>query len=264
MYDGTNTTYLTFSNPTSRPIRCTASESLYTPFGTWKTTEAVYNLSNPATGGQPTVTNGAYGLINNNNISGGGGGGAGGEIKGIFSPTIFYPVVPGTPYTVIVGDGGAGGVGGPDSELEGTQGGDSIFATITSRGGSGGRASRDLNLGPPPTYTPNYIQNGYSNGGGGRSSNDNLLGGYGGTGAGGAGSGGTPTVAGSAGAGSGVGPNFSGSYASGGASGLPNTVATGVTTPNIGKGGSGTACTLNSFASGIKGGSGVVIIKYYI
>jgi hypothetical protein len=32
----------------------------------------------------------------------------------------------------------------------------------------------------------------------------------------------------------------------------------------LGNGGAGTGATVNSYASGIKGGTGVVILKYYI
>ena len=61
--------------------------------------------------------------------------------------------------------------------------------------------------------------------------------------------------------------NFDGNgfliYCAGGNGGVPNTIATGTTLANFGKGGSGTGATLNSSANGIDGGSGIVIIKYY-
>jgi hypothetical protein len=53
-------------------------------------------------------------------------------------------------------------------------------------------------------------------------------------------------------------------YCSGGRGGAPNTVASGTTAANLGNGGAGTGATVNSYASGIKGGTGVVILKYYI
>lgn len=66
---------------------------------------------------------------------------------------------------------------------------------------------------------------------------------------------------------SGINQNFDGSgiknYGAGGNGGVPNTVATGTTTANVGKGGDGTGATLNSFANGIAGGSGIVMLKYY-
>jgi hypothetical protein len=44
---------------------------------------------------------------------------------------------------------------------------------------------------------------------------------------------------------------------------VPNTVATGTTPANVGKGGNGSGATLNSFANGIAGGSGIVMLRYY-
>jgi len=120
-------------------------------------------------------------------------------------------------------------------------------------GGSGGQPSRVLT----------NSTNGYSNGGRGQTTTTNQIGGYGGTGVGGAGGQGLATTGGYGGAGGLVGPNFAGAYCYGGAGGVPSTVASGVTTPNIGKGGAGTGATLNSYASGIKGGTGVVVIIYY-
>jgi hypothetical protein len=67
--------------------------------------------------------------------------------------------------------------------------------------------------------------------------------------------------------GSGAYINFDGTgnkiYGAGGDGGPANTVSSGTTPSNIGKGGSGTGATLNSYANGIDGGSGIVIIKYY-
>jgi len=257
MYNGATIGNVTFTDP----IQCTTSADLQ-PTGTsfasqkwYSAYELVYNLSSPL----PTVTNfgyPAFSLVPSymDNVSGGGGGGAAGAVNGSLTATSFYSVVPRTPYTVIVGDGGAGGVGGPNSEAAGTKGGDSTFDVVTTEGGSGGQPSRVL--------TSNT--DGYNNGGRGQTTTTNLIGGYGGAGAGGGGGQGLSSTPGSGGAGSLVGPNFSGGYCYGGPSGTPNIVATGVTTPNIGKGGSGTGATVNSYASGIKGGTGVVIIKYYI
>jgi len=259
MYNGAavNPNYTTFANP----IRCTASAELQ-PTGTssesakWWTLELVYDLSSPL----PTVTNYGFGfyIVTSslcNNVSGGGGGGAYGQIRANFSVTDFYSVVPRTSYTVIVGDGGEGGVGGPDSEAAGTKGGDSTFDVIVSEGGSGGQPSR--------VRTSNT--DGFGNGGRGQTTNTRLVGGYGGDGVGSAGQQGNASSGGFGGAAGGAGQNFPGIILGyGGNGGAPNTVATGVTTPNIGKGGAGTGATLNSFASGIKGGTGVVMIKYYI
>lgn len=259
MYNGTavNPNYTTFSDP----IRCTTSADLQ-PSGTsydnqkwYSTMELVYNLS----AALPIVTNIGYpaNIINStdhNKISGGGGGGAAGQVKANFTSTSFYSVTPRTSYTVIVGDGGEGGVGGTNSETAGTKGGDSTFDTNVCEGGSGGQPSR---VGTSNT-------DGYNNGGRGQTSTGLLIGGYGGQGAGGPGSQGSSRTGGFGGAASLVGPVFSGAYCPGGPGGVPGTVASGTTTPNIGKGGAGTGAELNSYASGIKGGTGVVIIKYYI
>ena len=56
---------------------------------------------------------------------------------------------------------------------------------------------------------------------------------------------------------------FNVGYGVGGNGGVPNTVATGSTPANTGRGGAGTGATLNSSANGIAGGNGIVIIKYY-
>lgn len=222
----------------------------------WYSSELVYSITN----GLPSVTN--YGRpsytvpsVYNNKVSGGGGGGAGAQVKAIFVNTSFYNVIPGNSYTVIVGDGGAGGTADTNIENAGAKGGDSTFDTITSEGGSGGQPSR--------TLTNNT--DGYNNGGKGQTTKNYLLGGYGGQGVGGAGGGGDSINGGYGGAQSfagfmGQGVAFSG----GGAGGAPDTVASGTTTPNIGKGGAGTGATLNSFASGIKGGTGLVKLHYFI
>jgi len=258
MYNGAavNPNYTTFSDP----IRCTPSADLQ-PTGTsfasqkwYSTMELVYDLSSAL----PTVTNFGYPAFIvssslNDQVSGGGGGGAGGQIKGSFSATSFYNVTPFQAYTVIVGDGGEGGVGGPNTETAGSKGGDSAFDVNVCTGGSGGQPSRVLT----------NSTNGYSTGGKGQTTTTNQIGGYGGAGAGGAGSQGLSTTGGYGGAASGVGPNFPGAYCAGGTGGVPSTVASGVTTPNIGKGGAGTGATVNSYASGIKGGTGVVVIIYY-
>ena len=189
-----------------------------------------------------------------NNISGGSGGGAGAQLKAL-TGTNKYVVTPGTTYTIVVGAGGQGGQGGTNSETNGSPGGDSSFDTITSYGGSGGGSSRNTIL--------NQDTNKNGKGGNGGQSSGNLVGGsgggqtnsnnYGRYNSGGEGSLGTSTT-------------FYGSYqyyGPGGNGGVPNTVATGTTLANVGKGGNGTGATLNSFADGIDGGSGIVVIRYY-
>lgn len=52
-------------------------------------------------------------------------------------------------------------------------------------------------------------------------------------------------------------------YGRGGIGGVPNTPASNTTVVNRGVGGTGTGATLNSFANGIAGGSGIVVLKWY-
>ena len=242
------------------PARLTASETIkgdpnaVYDYNKWYGgIELVYSLN-----GLVTTTNWVppYQISSNqcNNISGGSGGGAGGQLKAI-TGTNKYNVTPGTTYTIIVGAGGKGGVGGVNSETNGSPGEDSSFDTIISFGGSGGAVSRNM--------TQLQDTNKFGKGGNGGQGYGNLVGGsgggqtnsnnYGRYNSGGAGSLGTPT-------------NFYGSYqyyGPGGNGGVPNTVATGTTLANVGKGGSGTGATLNSYSNGIDGGSGIVIIKYF-
>jgi hypothetical protein len=242
------------------PIRLTASDP-HTPTGVvydynkWYDTEVVYFL----TGGLVTTSNWVppyrVNSTQSNNVSGGSGGGAGGQVRSL-TGTNKYTVIPGTIYQINVGGGGQGGVGGSNSEANGSAGSDSSFDTITSLGGSGGSYSRKLTL--------NQDTNKNGTGGVGGQGNGNLVGGggggknmydnYGRYNSGGTGSTGSYI-------------NFDGNgniiYGAGGNGGVPNTVATGTTSDNTGRGGNGTGATLNSYANGIDGGSGIVIIKYY-
>lgn len=243
------------------PIRLTASETIASasnatyPYNKWYGgIELVYLNTGLATTTNwipPYQISSTYG----NNDSGGSGGGAGGQVK-ILSGTNKYTVVPGNTYTIIVGGGGQGGVGGTNTEANGSPGQDSSFDTITSLGGSGGAYSRNMS----------QIQDTNKNGKGGNGGQGygNLVGG----------SGGGQLNSNNYGRYNSGGPGASGFYlnfddngsifyGAGGQGGVPNTVASGTTPPNIGKGGSGTGATLNSYANGIDGGSGVVIIKYY-
>jgi trimeric autotransporter adhesin len=262
MYNGTNTNTSGGASTFTEPIRLTASADTAIPPGGNDSTrwhgnkEVIYYLK---TVGPPRVSNWGYGSYivgsSNNLPSGGSGGGACGQIKATFAATQFYNVTPGTTYAVIVGDGGEGGTAATDVENAGGKGGDSTFDVFTSEGGSGGQPSRVL--------TNNT--DGYYNGGrGGQDGSVTLREGQGGQGAGGAGQQSNVTVGGYGGTASGVGVNFPGGYAPGGQGGAPNVVASGTTTPNIGAGGKGTGATLNSYAAGIKGGSGVVRLKYYV
>jgi uncharacterized repeat protein (TIGR02543 family) len=91
-------------------------------------------------------------------VGGGGGGGSGGGGAGGVLQGTNYAVTAGTNYSVSVGEGGAGGRGGANggSAPNSTNGGQSVFATITSLGGgAGGEGS----------HSPDHAGNGGSGGG---------------------------------------------------------------------------------------------------
>jgi hypothetical protein len=242
------------------PIQLTASQNftpsgVVYPYNKWYNIEMVYILNSAL-----VTTSNYFSPFNIdstqcNNISGGSGGGAGGQVK-FLTGTNKYNVTPGTTYQINVGSGGQGGIGGSNSESNGNAGGDSSFDTIISLGGSGGSYSRNMSL--------NQDTNKNGKGGNGGQGYGNLVGG----------SGGGQTNSNNYGRYNSGGPgasgfyiNFDGNgsifYGAGGTGGVPNTVATGTTLANVGKGGNGTGAQLNSYSNGIDGGSGIVIIKYY-
>lgn len=245
------------------PVRLTASQN-FTPSGVvydynkWYNTEMVYMLS-----GLGTLTNyfspAQISSTYCNNSSGGSGGGAGGQVK-VLTGASKYSVIPGTTYQINVGGGGQGGLGGSNSEANGSPGSDSSFDTITSVGGSGGSYSRNMALNQDTNKNGKGGNGGqgYGNlvgGGGGGQTNSNNYGRYN------SGGPGVTTYVPTAGR-----VNFDGTpkyYGVGGNGGVPNTVAAETTSPNVGNGGNGTGATLNSYANGIDGGSGIVIIKWY-
>ena len=194
----------------------------------------------------------------------GGGGGGGGVQQGTVTLT------QGTTYTVTIGQGGTGNLGGPV-----TNGGNTTFATITALGGGGGGWN---------TTAGNLGGSGGGGGGGGGSGGSGTTGqGYagvngnsgvidsgGGGGAGGVGStiNGGPGVTyngvqyaggGGGGNGGGSGPAGSGQYGGGNGGyityGQP---APTVGTPNTGGGGGG---AMFNAGPGANGGSGVLIIS---
>lgn len=194
--------------------------------------------------------------------SGGGGGGAGGMVlTGILS------VTPGNSYTITVGYGGTGGAD-TRTNNNGTAGGDSVFASITSLGGIYGGGSRTNNPGPAGTgvrlggaaqVTNTEAPKGGNGGGGGGA-------GGGGGGAGGPGGNGSgSSIAGTGGAG--ISSNISGisiTYGAGGNGGTANVNnndgASGGA--NTGKGGGAGSATGSNSGGGGNGGSGIVILKY--
>jgi hypothetical protein len=239
----------------------------------------------------------------------GGGGGAGGyrEVKSPLtpytaSPLDGYPSAPNrvtvtaTSFPITVGGGGVGGSIGAAPPVS-TNGGNSVFSTVTSAGGGAGRYNN-----PPGDVGSGGSGGGGDGGGGGCAGTGNTPpvsppqgnngGGVGGTGvphygrAGGGGAGavgspGTPTAGGAGGAGTtssingtptaragggggGVycGPATGGAGGPGGGGASPGS-GTGVSgTVNTGGGGGGSSYAGGPATGGGAGGSGIVIIRY--
>lgn len=177
------------------------------------------------------------------NAAGGGGGGASVQ-------NLAYPVIPTNSYTVTIGAGGIGGVG---NNVSGTNGGNTIFDTVTVNGGS-------LSTGAA----------GSINGGAGGTATTNV-------GTGGVGSAGTPGTAGTlkvtgvvgAAGGNGFTTANNGCGGGGGASAfgvgaIGGAVAAlgGSALANSGGGGGGGGCSAASFGNGGNGGSGICVVLY--
>ena len=198
-----------------------------------------------------------------------GGGGAG----GLLSNTIGYQVLPGSTYTIVVGQTGAvqttnyyAGNNGTFSLLQNSS---TVIANATGGGGGGGYGQ-----GAGPLYS---ARAGGSGGGGGYPSNTAGAGiagqGYVGgvaTAVAAPGGGGGSGSAGSSGAASGMGGNGTVLSVSGenilycvGGNGGQNTTTYGVniTTPNVGWGGNG-AANVAGHNIGATGSNGTVIIRY--
>lgn len=189
--------------------------------------------------------------------SGGGGGGGGGMVL-----TGTTAVTPAQTYTVIVGNGESGGAD-TRSNRDGVTGQNSVFATITALGGSGGQGSRTFT--PTAQYTGGAAQVGSSTatkGGGGGG-----VGGAGGGGGGAGGAGGTRVSSSVAGVGgAGIASSISGSSVTYGAGGDGGTIANNANGTgggnNTGKGGGAGSSTAINSGGGGSGGSGIVIIRY--
>ena len=197
---------------------------------------------------------------------GAGGGGGGMVLSGTMS------VTPGTTYTIVVGDGGAGGIGTGVSptartETDGSVGGNSSFDTIVALGGGYGYKSRGNSgtsaAGGTQVSGSSTASTGGSGGGGGR----------GGGGGGGESSNGSNGAAfnssGSAGGsgGAGVSNSITGTsvtYGAGGDGGSSNSGSNGPdpTVFNLGNGGHGGGSYSGNSKSGRDGDAGVVIISY--
>jgi hypothetical protein len=226
---------------------------IYTAIGTtsWTAPADVFSV-------EYLVVGGGGGSGGGYDTGAGGGGGGGMLLTGTLS------VVPGTTYTIIVGDGGTAGTANRliPLEVNGGFGEDSTFGSITALGGEGGFGSRLPSGGnngtggaaaSPPSTASTGGRGGGSNGGGG--------GGGGSSGAGGTKSGAT---AGTGGAG--TANSLSGSsvtYGVGGGGGTGNSNNSGIAgTANTGNGARGAGGASGSSRNGEKGGSGIVIISY--
>ncbi|MBU1727724.1 hypothetical protein KKA39_00165, partial [Patescibacteria group bacterium] len=211
---------------------------------------------------------GGGGAGENANWDGGQSGGGGGA----YSKKINIAVTPGNSYTVVVGTGGAGGVGG-GTETGGT-GGDSWFCNSTSncatingsavqagaKGGTGG--SQNTNNGIGGASASGFGDTKYSGGNGGE-------GGASGTGSGGGGGAAGSTANGGNGGNGSAGPT-GGVAGTGGATGGGNGGAglgpegNGNTGVAPGGGGSGASIQDNTNHNGGAGSAGRVVLTYTV
>ena len=211
---------------------------------------------------QYLVVGGGGGSGGGFDTGGGGGGGGGMVLYGTLS------VIPGNTYTVVVGDGGDGGISirSPVSETNGTAGSNSSFDSTVALGGGGGYASRSGNPSGNSAggaAVSNRFNTSSEGGNGGGNAGDGNGAGGGGGGSLGFGSNGVSNTGGNGG--NGVLYSISGtsvSYGNGGrgANGNSNNAAT-PGASNTGNGASGGGAISFADENGAKGGSGIVIIK---
>jgi hypothetical protein len=204
-------------------------------------------------------------------VGGGGGGGgsydggAGGGGAGGLLLTGSRSVTPGQSYTVVVGAGGAGGIGIGNGGGDGlaTAGGNSSFDTTTAYGGGLGFGSLDNRTGTGGAQGDASTLTAPVGGKGGR----NPQNGFGAGGGGGMGSAGATAVsATNASGGTGIVSNITGStvtYGAGGRGGRIQINANGSSaTANTGNGGNGAGSSFADGSTGGAGGSGIVVISY--
>jgi hypothetical protein len=195
------------------------------------------------------VVGGGGGGANGYDNAGGGGGGGGMVLTGTLT------VVPGTSYTVTVGDGGLGGANARANNA-GLPGSNSVFSSITSLGGGNGLGSRTGGVAGVAQVGDTSSATGGSGSGGGN-------GGKGGGGASGAGS--TNSGATGGAGGTGTSSSISGSaivYGAGGAGANAGTQNAGVNgSSNTGNGGRAGGATSGDSTGGGNGGTGIVIIR---
>jgi hypothetical protein len=213
-------------------------------------------------------------------VGGGGGGGAaydtgsGGGGGGGLVLTGTISVTPGTTYSIVVGAGGNGGDATTDGtyrqEYNGEDGSSSSFSTIIALGGGGGYKSRSANSIDSRDGLGGYASNNNvaptgGNGAGSRVGGENGGGGGGNSSAGGS-SNSIPTISRTAGAG--LISNISGSnvtYGAGGVGGRVDQSYNGSdASDNTGNGGEGATSFSFDYKTGGNGGSGIVILKYYM
>jgi len=206
------------------------------------------------------VIGGGGGGGGTNGGDGTGGGGAGG-FRELSSPSAPYTASPldgypsspnritvtSTSYPITVG---AGGTGGPDTEIRGTNGSDSIFSTITSAGGGAGGPKGNPRTGPTGVGSAG----GSGGGGGGGSTSPAVSGGTGNTPPT------TPSQGNNGGSGGGASPDNSGGGGGGaGAVGQPNATRGSSNPANVSHGGVGVTSEITfspvNYAGGGGGGS---------
>ena len=215
-------------------------------------------------------------------VAGGGGGGrwvaGGGAGGGVLAGSVT--LIPGTPYTITVGLGGAGAT---SSSVNGSSGGNSSISSVATALGGGGGGSYGVGGGtsggsgggsaaPNSTGGAGTAGQGYAGGTGSNTTNNAAGGGGGAGGVGGNGNTGTgvggnggigfsSSISGSAtyygGGGGGIGSyvNGTGGLGGGGSGGASPTAGT----ANTGGGGGG---EYNTAVNGGAGGSGVVYVAY--
>lgn len=260
-------TYGAASSGTCATVAAAYSVQSFTSSTTWTVPAGVTSVDYLVVGG------GGGGAGSHSGGVSGGGGGGGGVLSGTLS-------VSGS-VTVTVG---AGGAYGPPS-TSGSNGGNSVFGSVTSYGGGGGGASISAGNsggsggGGGSTYMAGGSGTSGQGYGGGTGYND-IYGGAGGgagaaatnassSGGGTAGSGKSSSITGSTlvyggggGGGSNTGTRVSGGSGGGGAGGDRNTSQSPVNgTDGLGGGGGGGTWGVNGYY-GANGGSGIVIIKY--
>lgn len=198
--------------------------------------------------------------------TGAGGGGGGGFVS--IGQTHFGSD---NQYNIIVGAGGAGGGGttsGSNAEYDGQDGGFSRFINVIAPGGKGGLSSRNTNGDPggggiKARNTTRDIVPPSGGHGSGVSIGDNVR-----STTGGGGGGGNSTDGGRPYGGIGLSHGLSGSnvvYGTGGNGGeLDKGIPGRNADANTGNGGDGSSSGIIDGQTGGKGGSGIVIIEYYI